>query len=211
MPTNSSRPAGRRKLRKGDLTTQAILDTAEKLLASKPLDEIAVDELTTGAGVSRSTFYFHFESREAVLFALGERVAEDLERAAQVWFRRIDEQPPEAIRRAVQATLAVWRQHGPVLRAIVRAREVDPQLGEFWRQVGRRFIEATEEQIERERAAGVADPGPPPAKLLAAVLVGMNEQACYNHSLTRRRASADQDMVDTLTAVWLRTVYGSTA
>lgn len=207
MSTISS-PPGRRKQRKGDLTAQAILDTAESLLATKPLDEIAVDELTTGAGVSRSAFYFHFASREAVLFALGERVAEDLDRAADVWFRRSDEQPPEAIRRAIRATVAVWRQHGPVLRAIVRAREVDPQLGEFWRAMARRFVESAAEQIERERAAGVAVAGPPPAKLLAGVLVGMNDQACYHHSLTRRRAAADEAMVDTLTEVWLRAVYG---
>src|SRR5215207_7679869 len=144
-----SQPAGaapatrRRKPRKGDLTSQAILDTAERLLEQRPLDEIAVDELTTGAGISRSTFYFHFESREAVLYALAERITDDLYRSASVWLRRGGESP-----------------------AAARARDTDPQLRRFWAEVGRRFIDSAAEQIEGERAAGLALPGPPPARSL---------------------------------------------
>lgn len=208
-------PAGeagpvRRKPRKGDLTAQAILDTAERLLETRPLDEIAVDELTTGAGISRSTFYFHFESREAVLYALAEGIAEDLYRSASVWLRRGGESPAAAIRRAIEATLQLWRQHGAVLRASVRARDVDPHLRRFWAEVGRRFIDSTAEQIESERAAGVALPGPPPARSLAAVLVTMNEQACFNQTVSRRPAGTDAELVDTLTTIWLRAVYGTT-
>jgi AcrR family transcriptional regulator len=212
-----SQPAGaapatrRRKPRKGDLTSQAILDTAERLLEQRPLDEIAVDELTTGAGISRSTFYFHFESREAVLYALAERITDDLYRSASVWLRRGGESPAVALRRAIEATLVLWRQHGPVLRAAVRARDTDPQLRRFWAEVGRRFIDSAAEQIEGERAAGLALPGPPPARSLALVLVSMNEQACFNQSLTKPSAAADRQLVDTLTTIWLRSVYGRDA
>ncbi len=147
--------ASRRKRSKGDLTSQAILDTAERLLETRSLDEIAVDELTDGAGVSRSTFYFHFESREAVLHALSEQVAVELHESAALWLRRGSEPPEDAIRRALTATVALWRNHGPVLRAAMRARDVNPRMQEFWSDVARRFIDAAAEQIERERAAGV--------------------------------------------------------
>jgi len=199
----------RRKPRKGDLTAQAILDTAERLLETRPLDEIAVDELTSGAGISRSTFYFHFESREAVLSALAERITDDLYRSAGVWLRRGGESPATALRRAIESTMVLWRQHGPVLRAAVRARDIDPQLRRFWAEVGRRFIDATAEQIDSERAAGLALPGPPSARALATVLVTMNEQACFNQTLTRTSTETDAELVDTLTTIWLRTVYGA--
>jgi AcrR family transcriptional regulator len=208
--TSATTPgARRRKPRKGDLTSQAILDTAERLLETRPLDEIPVDELTSGAGVSRSTFYFHFESREAVLYALAERITEDLYRAAAVWLRRGGETPAVAIRRAIEATLGLWRQHGPVLRAAVRARDSDPQLRRFWADVARRFIDSTAEQIESERAAGLALPPPPSARSLATILVSMNERACFNQSLTK--PAADHEFVDTLTVIWLRTIYGAAA
>jgi AcrR family transcriptional regulator len=208
--TQASQVASRRKRSKGDLTSQAILDTAERLLETRSLDEIAVDELTSGAGVSRSTFYFHYESREAVLLALSERVADAMHESAALWLRRGSEPPEDAIRRALTAALTLWRNHGPVLRAALRARDVNPRMREFWSEVGRRFIDAAAEQIERERAAGLALPGPPDARLLATVLESMNEQACFTQSLSRRSPARDRKLVDALTVIWLRSVYGIT-
>lgn len=204
MPLTGSR----RKRSKGDLTSQAILDTAEQLLETKSLDEIAVDELTSGAGISRSTFYFHFESREAVLYALSERVVEGLYDSAALWLRRGSEPPEDSIRRAIAGTVSLWRAHGPVLRAAVRARDTSEVVRGFWSGVARKFVEATATQIEIEREAGVAVPGPPTARSLATVLVSMNETTCYSLSLSRRSAARDREVVDTLTAVWLRSVYG---
>lgn len=202
-------PTGsRRKRSKGDLTSQAILDTAEHLLETKPLAEIAVDELTSGAGISRSTFYFHFESREAVLYALSERVAEGLYDSAALWLRRGSEPPEDSIRRAIAATVSLWRAHGPVLRAAVRARDTSELMRGFWSVVARKFVDSTATQIEIEREAGVAVPGPPTERALATVLVSMNETMCYNLSLSRKSAVRDREVIDTLTAVWLRSVYG---
>ena len=73
---------------------------------------------------------------------------------------------------------------------------------------GARFVDSTAQQIEIERDAGIAVPGPPTARALATVLVTMNESMCYSLSLSRKSAAADRDVVETLTAVWLRSVYG---
>jgi TetR/AcrR family transcriptional regulator, ethionamide resistance regulator len=200
-----------RKPSKGDLTSQAILDTAERLLAKRSLREIGIDELTAGAGVSRSTFYFHFESRDAVLYALSERLSRELYSSAVVWFRRDDETPVVAVRRALEATVALWRAHGPVLRASVRGRESDPRLRDLWDEVARRFIRSTAVQIESERRAGLAMPGPPSARSLARVLVSMNETSCFQQSLAKKSAVWDADLVDTLATIWVRSIYGPNA
>ena len=129
MPARRTARATRlRTPRKGDLTEQAILDTAERLLAERPLSEIAIDELARGAGISRPSFYFYFESREAILRTLSERMSEELYRSSQVWLRRVHESPTEAIRRALEANVALWREHGPVLRATVQASERDAEV-----------------------------------------------------------------------------------
>ncbi|MFJ6675412.1 TetR/AcrR family transcriptional regulator [Actinosynnema sp. NPDC091369] len=207
MSPRAGTVGSRRRPSKGDLTSQAILDTAERLLQTRSLDDIAVDELASGAGISRSTFYFHFASREAVLHALAGGVVDELYESASSWLRRGSEPPEDSIRRALGASLALWRKHGPVLRAAVRARDTDPLMREFWAGVARRFVDATASQIELERAAGVAPPGPA-AKSLAAVLVSLNEQAFLGRSRSRRSAARDRELVDTLTCVWLRSVYG---
>jgi TetR/AcrR family transcriptional regulator, ethionamide resistance regulator len=197
-----------RKPTKGDMTARAILDTAAKLLATRSLREIGIDELTAGAGVSRSTFYFHFESRDAVLYALSEQVLREIYASGVVWFRRNDEEPGAAIRRALTATVALWRAHGGVLRASVRGRETDARLAQLWIEVARRFMRSTAVQIESERRAGLALPGPPSAKLVARVLVLMNETTCYHQTLAKPSEKWDADLVDTLTTIWLRTIYG---
>ncbi|WP_037266213.1 TetR/AcrR family transcriptional regulator [Kibdelosporangium aridum] len=206
--TDSGEGDEARKPSKGDLTSQAILDTAARLLAKRSMHEIGIDELTAGAGVSRSTFYFHFESREAVLYELSERVLREIYHSGIVWFRRSDESPSVAVRRALTATVALWRKHGPVLRASVRGRETDPRLAQLWVEVARRFMRSTAVQIESERRAGLAIAGPPSAKTMARALVLMNEHVCYHQSMAKKSAKWDADIVDTLTTIWLRTIYG---
>ncbi|MFD7657511.1 TetR/AcrR family transcriptional regulator [Actinosynnema sp. NPDC059797] len=207
MSPRAGTVGSRRRPSKGDLTSQAILDTAERLLQTRSLDDIAVDELAAGAGISRSTFYFHFASREAVLHALSGAALDALYESASTWLRRGNEPPEAAIRRALGTSLALWRKHGAVLRAAVRARDTDPLMREFWSDVARRFVEATATQIELERAAGTA-PGGPDARVLAAVLVSMNEQSFLNRSRSRRSTARDRELVDALACVWLRSVYG---
>jgi AcrR family transcriptional regulator len=201
--------ARRTTMRKGDRTGQAILDTVAALLQERQISEITVDEIAKGAGISRSAFYFHYDSREAVLLALTERLHDGLYQCGESWFRRGDESPEQALHRAVGTTIALWREHGPILRAGVRVRDTDPRLHQFWAETGTRFFTATAEHIERERAAGVAIPGPPTAKRLAALLVNMNEQACIHYSMTPHTERGDADIIESLCTVWMRTVYGT--
>ena len=58
----------------GDDREQAILATAERLLQERPLADFSVDDLAKGAGISRPTFYFYFQSKNAVLLSLLDRM-----------------------------------------------------------------------------------------------------------------------------------------
>lgn len=201
----------RRGPRKGDLREAAILDTMAELLAERPLSSLGVDELARGAGISRSTFYFYFDSREAVLRALSDRLADLVFEASDSWLRRGDESPKEALRRAVAAYMGLWREHGPVLRAIANSCSGDPELMGFWSEAGERFVAAAASQIEREREAGLAQPGPPSAADLALVLSSMAERVCYGVSQRNLPASADRRLADALATVWHRAIYGTSA
>jgi AcrR family transcriptional regulator len=201
----------RRRARKGDLKEAAILATAQRLLAERPLLAISIDELARGAGITRPTFYFYFESRSAVLRALAGRIAQSLYDSSLSWLRRTDETPEAAIRRAVTANLGVWRENGPVLRAVARARDSDAEIARFWDDLAGRYTEAVARQIERERAAGLALAGPPAARDLARALVAMTERFNDDASLQPPAARADRALVDTLTAIWVRSIYGATA
>ena len=42
-------------------TKRALEESLKKLLLSKPLDKITINDLTTDCGISRMTFYYHFQ------------------------------------------------------------------------------------------------------------------------------------------------------
>jgi TetR/AcrR family transcriptional regulator, ethionamide resistance regulator len=203
----SSPSARRRAPRKGDLTEQRLLREAELLLADRPLSSIAIDEIAQAAGISRSSFYFYFASREALLSTLGERAQEEVFASADSWLNRSDEPPNAAIARTLAENLALWRRHGPVLRALHDARHTDEQTDAVRRAIARRFVDATAAQIERERDAGLAPPAPPDARRLAAILTGMNDRAFYDASRRPPSRQRDRELVQALTTVWLRAVY----
>jgi AcrR family transcriptional regulator len=206
----SSGPGTRSRRRgpsRGDLKETAILETAGRLLGEKSIHEIGVDELARGAEISRPSFYFYFESKYSVLQALVERVVQETYAEAEQWLSRTDAPPGEAVRRSIEAAARHWRENGPVLRAAVETWGVS-EMGPFWEEITAGFVEAAAAQIEREREAGLAIPAPPGAKALATALIWMNERCFYTASLGAEPSLEGDELVDTLAAVWLRTVYG---
>ena len=201
MPEHGRR---RRRAPEGQVH-DSVLAAAERLLDRTSFEELTVGALASEAGVSRASFYFYFESKQAVLAALLENVLEQVYEAARPWLERLDSPPDEALRAAVGGSLAVWRRHGAVLRAAVESSRSAPEIGELWRTEIGRFIDAAAEQIERDRAAGVAPADGLAASALAAALIWMNERTFY--VMISEEGGVDEQLVETLAAIWLRAVY----
>jgi TetR/AcrR family transcriptional regulator, ethionamide resistance regulator len=197
----------RRGPAKGDLKEQAILETCERLLGERPLGEITVDELAAGAGISRPSFYFYFESKDAVLRALVEGIADEMYRKSEHWLGRGDDPPAEIAMRSIEASARLWQEHGPVLRAASEAWGAIPGMRAFWEDTVGRFVEQAARSIREERSAGAAPEGPD-SEALAKALIWMNERCFYTTSLGLGPALSQEELVSTLTAIWLRAIYG---
>ncbi len=197
----------RRGPAKGDLKEQAILETCERLLGERPLRDITVDELAAGAGISRPSFYFYFESKDAVLRELVEGIADQMYRESERWLERSDDSPAEIAMRSIEASARLWQEHGPVLRAANQAWGAVPEMRTFWEDTIGRFVEQSARTISDERRAGDAPAGPDP-KALAKALIWMNERCFYTSSLGLGPALSEEELVPTLTAIWLRAIYG---
>jgi AcrR family transcriptional regulator len=200
--------ARRRRPRKGDLKEQAILETAVRLLEERSFEEIGVDELARGAGISRPTFYFYFESKQAVLRILVEQLTEKAFEDSD-WLTGADQPPEKAIRAGIEQGVKLWRDHGAVLRAGFDTWGTVPELRPYWQAIVAKFVEAVAEQIKSERRAGHAPDGPPSANALATALIRMSERCYYTASLDVEPALSDRELVTTLTTVYLRTIYGT--
>ncbi len=199
---------GRRARRpSGDDRERALLATAERLLEERPLADISVDDLARGAGISRSTFYFYFASKEAVVLALLDRVVAEA-RAARTAALAGAAGARAAWRAALVTVRDTFRDHRALTAAATELLAASPEVQSVWSGVMEDFVVETAAAIEAERARGAAPPGPP-ARDLAVALNWMNERVIQVSVSGRGPGLAEDALLDVLLTVWLRTIYGS--
>ena len=205
----SARPGRSRRVRRmsGDDRERAILRTAERLLEERSLAEISVDDLARGAGISRSTFYFYFASKEAVVLALLDRVVAEA-RAARTTALAGAAGARAAWRAALVTVRDTFRDHRALTAAATELLAASPEVQSVWSGVMEDFVVETAAAIDAERARGAAPPGPP-ARDLAVALNWMNERVIQVSVAGRGPGLAEDDLLDVLLTVWLRTIYGS--
>jgi len=200
---------GRRSARAaGDERERAILSTAERLLAQRPLAEISVDDLAQGAGISRSAFYFYFPSKDAVVLTLVDRVVEQADAARDRALERHASDPGLAWRDGIESFYEVFGAHRPVIRAVTDLSATNTEARELWSQVMDGWVGQVTEMIEAERERGAA-PREIPARDLATALVQMNERVLQAIFIEETPAVLERRVIDTLTHVWRSAIYGA--
>ena len=203
------RPQRGRRARRatGDERERAILETAERLLAERPLSEISVDDLARGAGISRPTFYFYYPSKEAVLLALLDRVAEEAVAARDDALEAPPDDPMAQLRVGIRGTFETFRSHRAVMMAAADVRASSPEAREVWGRVMESFVSGAADAIDEARAAGLAPPGVP-ARRLAIALNLMNERVLHATFAGYEPAIREDEVVDALVAVWFSAIMG---
>lgn len=207
---NTSRaPRGRRAARpSGDEREKAILDTAADLIQQRPFAEISVDDLAKGAGISRPTFYFYFPSKEAVLLSLLDPL---IKRADTGFDNAIDTMPADphrAVRRGIEIFFSSFGSHPATARAGTEAVNSSPEFRAFWADLMQKWINLTAALITSERRRGAA-PDTIPALDLATSLNLMNERTMMACLAGEQPAVEHEHVVDTLTHIWLTSIYGT--
>ncbi len=200
---------GRRAARpSGDERQQAILDTATRLIEQRSFADISVDDLAKGAGISRPTFYFYFASKEAVLLSLLDPL---IKRADTGFDDALDSMPTDpraAIRRGIEIFFSSFGSHPATARAGAEAVHSSPEFRTVWAGLMQKWINLTAALITAERQRGAA-PETLPALDLATSLNLMNERMMMA-ALTEERPSVESGrVVDTLTHIWLTSIYGT--
>ena len=140
-------------------TQEAILAATERLLGERRFSELAVSDIITAAGVSRTSFYAHFGSRSAVLSACLRRVVGEIAVAVDPFVSGPDGDPATAIRVSLERWVALAREHGALLRTVSEEWPHDVELQDLWLEVMATFSAATARVIERARASGDGPPG----------------------------------------------------
>ena len=162
--------------------------------------EITIDDIAAAAGISRTSFYFYFPTKQAVLATLMEQV---WERFGQThgWFASAGPSPSE-LRDQLLRVAGMWHENSQIIACTMSAGY--PPLEEFTGRTKRRFVDGLAEKIRRDRAAGLAPEGVDAGVLAGMVAVVRDHRLSEIADLPRGELeSAVEDLIEVI----LRMIY----
>jgi AcrR family transcriptional regulator len=188
---------------RGDKRRTALLESLDQHLREGSLDSINIADISRGAGVTRSAFYFYFENKASAVAALMEEMYDESWGAADQL--RGGGTPAQNIEAMVRALFSTWDKHEHLFRASLDARATSSTVRELWDSDRESFVPVVAAMIEAERASGAAPPGID-AAALASVLLELNDRMLERLALGGRLAR--EQLVEAVVAIWLHAIYG---
>ncbi|MGO9929360.1 MAG: TetR/AcrR family transcriptional regulator [Mycobacterium sp.] len=190
----------------GDEREQAILATAERLLRERPLADFSVDDLAKGAGISRPTFYFYFQSKNAVLLSLLDQMNSKASAALRALGGNLSGDPATLWRARIEAFFQVSGSQRAVAVAGAAAKATNPEVRQLWSALMQRWISYTTAAIKAERRRGAA-PDTVPSEDLSVALNMLSERVMAATFTAEEPAIPEDRVIDTLVHIWLASIY----
>ena len=151
--------------------------------------------------LSRPSFYVYFKDRHELVLRVVEHLTAELFEPSSTW---LEGSGPELAAQSLEAVIAVYAQHGPVMRALADAAADDPHVERAYHALVQTFIDATAEHIAREIERGVITDIEP--EETATALLWMGERYLYLH-LGKEPFTPVEKVAAVLRRIWLRTLY----
>ena len=187
-----------------DQRRAALLESLGDLLQESGLDSINIADISRRAGVTRSAFYFYFESKHLAVAALMEQVYDGAMVATQR-FADPDLSPTDRVRGMVTTLFDTVKEHTHLFRAMLEARGQSATVREMWDADRQTFVDLVADLVRTERAAGRAPDGPDP-DALASMLLELNDRALERLALgTLDRPTLE----DAVVSIWVRSIFAT--
>lgn len=191
----------------GDERQDAILATAESLLADRTLDDISIEDLARGAGISRPSFYSYFSSKDEVVIELLARVIEEVDRALAGLSGAPSADRADPWRKSISAFVEVFTKHEAVAATAISSRLHNPEIQALWTKSMQSWVDYTRKAIMSERRRGAAPDGIPAGELAVALNL-MNERVLSAAFAGEQPAIDRSSVVDVLLGIWMLSIYG---
>lgn len=187
----------------------ALLAAFEKLLGDgASLHSLTIEAIAQEAGMSRSAFYFYFESKHDLLRAAVREVLRDMMFAASTFFDGTLGDPAEELRVGIENVAAAWRNHDMVMRALIEGSGSDPALQHFLQEFVESFVHPVVARVTEVSATGDLD-SLERVTNLARSLLWMNERNFYYATVQRLDDRQWDALAETLVTVWRRALLRS--
>jgi TetR/AcrR family transcriptional regulator, ethionamide resistance regulator len=172
---------------------ERITRAAELLVRKRSYAELTVDELMSEAGLGRTIFYRHFDDLGDLLMRTSREAIEELWDAQR---RLVAEQPGDP-RPALEAAADVYERHGPLLRCVREAADVDERVAEGYDAMRRRFDDFAEQALRQV----LGDSAPPHLPETARALNLMGE-TYLTDAFGREPRVSKEVAAQTLIEIW---------
>ncbi|MGH2965039.1 MAG: TetR/AcrR family transcriptional regulator [Solirubrobacterales bacterium] len=184
-------------------TRARIVAAATALVRELSYAELSVGVIMERAGLERTIFYRHFDDLADLLMQTGREAIEELYATQVDLSAARDGAEPDAVRAAIEPAVAVYRRHGPLLRALAEGAAADSEVAAGQARIRRRF-----DDLVARAMSDLLGLGPePPADVaeLARVLNLMNESYLLD-AFGREARVSDTTAIDALTEIWVAVI-----
>lgn len=156
---------------------QKILQAAAELLRQASSESVQIEDVVRRAGIGRATFYRYFASKEELIATCFAQAVDMLD-ARLTAAADAAADPPDELRRMVEALVEVQAEHFAPLRLLARSRtELSRRWREALRELRVRVLELLRANLERGIASGHyradVDPEATPVLLNGMVRAGL--------------------------------------
>jgi AcrR family transcriptional regulator len=144
---------------RGDRQREAIVAAVRELLEEGSFADLSVSKISDRAGITRSGFYFYFDSKYDVLALILEEATHELEELTRYFAPRAPEETrTEFADRMVGSAAAVFAHNDPIMAACNDARNTDAKIREILDGQIDIVIDQIVGVVKDEIAAGTAHP-----------------------------------------------------
>jgi AcrR family transcriptional regulator len=184
-------------------TEDAILAAVREALADEPYDRVTIDGIARRAYVSRTTVYFYFPNKRAVVDRLIQRAFADMHEAGAPYFEG-EGDPRAELRAALAGVVEVVDRDASILRLALWLYGREDQIPAEWAPLIQRLVRAGARRIALDQRRGLA-PADIPARTSALALCAMVERHVGMEII---RAGRDgHESIRVLSELWWRAVY----
>ena len=203
--TAQSAPSANRRSR-GDRQRAAIVGAVRELLEEKSFADLSVSAISERAGITRSGFYFYFDSKYAVLAVIMAGFLEQLDELTHGFAPRApEESAPVFAKRMVGSAAAVFASNHPVMEACTVAQNTDAQIRQLMNDVEDTVIAKVVAVVEQDAGARPIS-GDLPA--LVRTLTAATAMTLSGDSAFVGRGEDPQRALDILERLWLTALWG---
>lgn len=204
MPSVTRAAQASKRDRREAMELRLFAATEELVRDGSSFTEVSVERLAAAAGISRSTFYVHFQDKGDLVRKLARTVLTELRDVSSHWWTAAEQADRADLENSVAAIVDIYRRRSASFTAIAETATYDPLVGDELQTMMRGIIDATRAAIERGQASGVMREVP--AAETAAALTWMVERTGYQ-MVRNTEPDGDATIVGVLTDIIWTTLY----